>query len=120
MKGERMTMNMNEKLANVIGYISGSISPDKDSKDEKVTVHLVIDYSECTFADVLAWSNDNRKIAWASTGRKHIGTLTDGQTIRIKASSPGRRVVDPVASTKAMLQGMTKEEKEQWIADNLM
>lgn len=110
-------MDLNEKLVGVKRTIKASIRPDVDTpKADALTVYLEIDYSECSLNDVLTYASADRKIAWATTGRKNMGALTQGQTVKIKASAPGTRVVDPKASTLSWAQTADPAEVAEYIA----
>lgn len=95
-------MNLIEKLVGVVRVVAGRIRADEDTpKTESVPFKLEIDFSECTVEDVLSFACADRKIAWAASGRKTIGTIKPGQVIKIKASSPGTR---PQLTAEEMLQ----------------
>ena len=85
-------MDLTTKLVGIVRSISGKIRADEDvPKSDAVLVHLNVDFSDCTIEDVLKFACADRKIAWAASGRKTIGKLTNGQRIDIKASSPGAK-----------------------------
>jgi hypothetical protein len=92
-KGEKaMSYELTSKLVGITRTVKTSVKADQDSpKEESISVFLDIDYSECTFEDVLSFASSNRVIVWAngSGGRKAIGKLKPGQHIVVKASSPG-------------------------------
>jgi hypothetical protein len=113
-------INLTENLTGIVRSISGKIRADEDvPKSESVTVHLDIDFSDCTIEDVLQFACADRKIAWAngSGGRKAIGKLTNGQHIKVRAASPGvKPPEDPmdILIARADAAGRTLEEQIAW------
>ena len=110
-------IDLTQSLMGVVRTISGTIRPDKDTpKSEAVLYFLDIDYSGCTLTDVLDFANSDRKIAWAATGREHIGTIKPGQHIKVMAANPGRRAtVDPKVQLRNEIEGMSDEEARDYL-----
>jgi hypothetical protein len=109
-------IDLNEKLVGVKRTIKSSVRPDNDTpKADAISVYLELDYSDCTLNDVLTFASADRRIAWATTGRKNCGTLTAGETIRVKAGAPATRSVDPKASTLSWASTADPEEVAEYI-----
>ena len=115
-------IDLTQKLTGVIRTVGGKIRADEDTpKSESVSFHLEIDYSDCTIEDVITYASADRKIAWATSGRKAVGKLTNGQLIKIKASSPGTRTQDPMevlaerakASGRSLVEQFEYERKQR-------
>jgi hypothetical protein len=111
-------MDMTTKLTGVIVSIKGKLRADSDTdKSEAVSVILDIDYSGCTLNDVLQFASADRKIAWVNgTGRKSIGSLTDGQHIKVTAGQPNKVYVDPKVEYKNWFASLSQNEKDAEIA----
>jgi len=109
-------IDLTMKLTDVVWSISGKMRADDTvPKSESVPFVLDIDYSDCTLADVLVFASDNRKIAWASTGRKKIGTITAGQHIKIRASKPSFTAPeDPMVVLEARAKAAGRTLVEQF------
>ena len=112
-------MDTSQKLTDVIRTIKSSVRPFKGAGESK-SVYLKIDYSECTLEDILSFASADRRIAWANggSGRKAYDDITDGDTIDVKASSPGAKPpIDPQIAMENRLKQMTPEAQAKWFAD---
>ena len=116
MKGEYTMIDLTMKLVGITHTISGKMRADEDvPKSESVSFFLDIDFGDCTLADVIQYASADRKIAWAASGRKVIGTIKSGQHIKVKASSPGVRVIDAKVQLRAEVEGMSDEEATAYL-----
>jgi hypothetical protein len=98
-------MDLSELMKGVVRTVKASVRPDGDTaKSEAVVVYLDIDFSQCTMNDVLAFASADRKIAWATTARKHFESLKPGQHIKVMASSPGTRSLEDVIASMSAAQ----------------
>ncbi len=109
-------MDLNQKLVGVVRTVKASVKADEDS-NEKKSVTLVLDYSDCTLADVLTKAAAHDRIAWQNggQGRKSFSKIVNGSTINVKASRPG--AIDPVQAEKERFQAMTPEQRAEHIAN---
>lgn len=114
-------MDLTQKLVGVIRTIATKVRADEDTpKSESVQVFLDIDFSDCSIEDVLTFACADRRIAWANggSGRKAISSLTAGQHIKVRATSPGvRPQVDPETAMAAKLSAMTQAEREKYLME---
>jgi hypothetical protein len=106
-------MDLTQKLTGVIRTKQCSVKAEAGGSAKKI--NLSIDYSDCTIEDVLtgkAVAHD--VIAWQNgQGRAKFSSWTDGQTVSIKASSPGASApIDPMVSllAEAKAKGVTIED----------
>ncbi len=108
-------INLKEKWTGVIRTVACSMKADESvPKSEQVTVYLDIDFSDCDGEDMASFAAANRKIAFqnGAEGRKKCGKYHKGQHIAVKASSPGRKVVDIDAEHTAMFETKSYEDQQ--------
>ena len=109
-------IDLTQKLIGVVVTIASSVRADEDvPKSQAVSVFLDIDFSGCSIADALQYAAADRRIAWASSGRKKLGTLKQGTHVKVIAGAPNR--VDPKEAFRAAYRAATSDAERQAVVD---
>lgn len=89
-KGYTMKFGMKDKLVGVVSTCNAEINNPKLKTSWEGEIKFKWD--EVTLEDVInEFGTDNRKIAYASTARKDLGTLRGVKSVTVTVKKPGTR-----------------------------
>ena len=98
--------------------IPASVSPDKDSKDEKKKVTLLVVCNNTPLSQIVGSMLKDKRINWQSSTRQKFDSIVSGSTVEYNFSG-GRIEQDPEDAMLSRLKAMTPEARAEWFQDKM-